>query len=319
MEATSRNGETKEEASTFTESSAKDATGSLPAPSSPERELLDDVKETLEQVNEKLNQVYGGLEGGEGVNGANAVRTTDSADDMKKLEESCLLLYDQPVVAEEPVGIPSEAEDSRRELMSPTRQLMLETRRNKKDAASLMRWVIFPNNRFILVWDGLVLTLVAYIIFYLPFEMGITGGFHASAETSLFFIVGTVVNLLFLVDVGLNFFRAYYDRYGRLVVNRSKIAWRYFKGYFIVDFVACLPVDLILFVVPEADGRVNPFQLLVVFNLFRLFRISRAFRVLKNSSFLLRFRLSVPAIYFDIVSAFFAILGKTFTPGFEQR
>lgn len=274
-------------------------------------ELLGTVKETLEQVSEELHRVYADQEtpemGLEGV--ADGLKEEESVE-QKKLEESCLLLYDQPAVVEDPVVIAEEVSSSRRALFSPTRQLALETRRHKKDAAALMRWVIFPNNKFILVWDGLILTLVLYVILYLPFEMGITGGFHASERWSYYFLIETIINMIFLTDVGLNFCRAYYDKYGRLVVNRSKIAKRYLRGYFLVDLVACTPVDLILFLVPEADGRVNPFQLLVAFNLFRLFRISRAFRVLKNSSFLLRLRLSVHEVYFSILSAFGAVFGK---------
>lgn len=53
------------------------------------------------------------------------------------------------------------------------------------------------------------------------------------------------VDFVFLIDIVINFFIAYYDSNYKLVDNKKKIAWKYLTTWFVVDFFSILPFNLI--------------------------------------------------------------------------
>ncbi len=44
----------------------------------------------------------------------------------------------------------------------------------------------------------------------------------------------------------MSMFTAFIDDDGVLVLNRKRVILNYIKGWFFIDFVACLPLDLII-------------------------------------------------------------------------
>ena len=55
-----------------------------------------------------------------------------------------------------------------------------------------------------------------------------------------------LVDFFFLIDIFVNFRTTYVNKQDEIVSNGSKIAIHYFKGWFIVDLVAAIPLDLCL-------------------------------------------------------------------------
>lgn len=53
------------------------------------------------------------------------------------------------------------------------------------------------------------------------------------------------MDLLFIVDIIVNFNSAFYTINDVLVTDRRRITKRYIKGWFLVDFLACIPFQLI--------------------------------------------------------------------------
>lgn len=68
-----------------------------------------------------------------------------------------------------------------------------------------------------------------------------------SNQTVESFVIGLIINVIFIVDTVLIFFKAYVDGDGKLVVFRSTIARKYLTSWFVVDVLACFPSDVILF------------------------------------------------------------------------
>ena len=54
----------------------------------------------------------------------------------------------------------------------------------------------------------------------------------------------TIVDILFICDLIINFISAYEKRDGTSETRPKYIAMKYFKSWFIVDFISCIPVDL---------------------------------------------------------------------------
>lgn len=74
--------------------------------------------------------------------------------------------------------------------------------------------------------------------------------------------------MFFFADIVLTFFSAYYDSRDELVLNRRKIACKYFKSWFFLDLLMVTPIS---FIFKTADYN----------KLMRLARLSRVYRLLR--------------------------------------
>ena len=54
-----------------------------------------------------------------------------------------------------------------------------------------------------------------------------------------------MVDILFGIDIVINFISAIEDQNGKLIVQHKRIAKIYLKGWFWHDFLACFPFQLI--------------------------------------------------------------------------
>ena len=59
-------------------------------------------------------------------------------------------------------------------------------------------------------------------------------------------IVDLVVDVMFIIDILINFRTTYVNKNDQIVANPGKIALHYFKGWFLIDVVAAIPFDLML-------------------------------------------------------------------------
>jgi hypothetical protein len=75
------------------------------------------------------------------------------------------------------------------------------------------------------------------------------------------------------LDVLVNFNRSYLKKDHTYEVDRKKIAKTYLKTWFIVDFVACLPILLFFDNFHPLNQHFKMLKLTKVFNLIRIFRI----------------------------------------------
>ena len=69
-----------------------------------------------------------------------------------------------------------------------------------------IKYVIFPDNKFAQVWDFIIILAIWYYAFYIPFHFGISGGYYTVYYT-WFLVVNMIINLTFILDTFLAFFR----------------------------------------------------------------------------------------------------------------
>ena len=62
------------------------------------------------------------------------------------------------------------------------------------------------------------------------------------------FAIDRVVDLVFFVDIFVNFRSAYVMQNGLTVFDARDVAWRYVQSWFAVDFISILPFELLEFV-----------------------------------------------------------------------
>ncbi|KAL3887064.1 hypothetical protein ACJMK2_027196 [Sinanodonta woodiana] len=97
-----------------------------------------------------------------------------------------------------------------------------------------------------------------------------------SAETSRadpLVIIDLIVDIMFIADILINF-RTTYLHNGEVVVEPTKIAINYVKGWFVIDTIAALPFDLLLF----GSGTSDTMTITGILKTARLLRLLRVIR-----------------------------------------
>lgn len=102
------------------------------------------------------------------------------------------------------------------------------------------------------------------------------------------------MDLFFICDVGVNFATGYIDAEKQVVRDPRRIASHYFKGWFAVDFIACIPLELFVSVGKGQNllggdgggvGETSELQLVSAFKCVRLFRLGRFVKMLQRYKF----------------------------------
>nr|CDJ86101.1 Ion transport and Cyclic nucleotide-binding domain containing protein [Haemonchus contortus] len=87
-------------------------------------------------------------------------------------------------------------------------------------------------------------------------------------------IVDLIVDIMFIVDIIINFRTTYVNENDEVVSHPGKIAIHYFKGWFVIDMIAAVPFDLLL-VNTNSDETTTLIGLLKTARLLRLVRVAR--------------------------------------------
>lgn len=172
--------------------------------------------------------------------------------------------------------------------------------RTGTDVVKSLKWVIFPDNKWIKIWDLIVLGALFLLQFILPYQIGVSAG--VSIVVSIPWLVFNVfLNAIFFVDTFLYFFRAYYTTNGHLVLDLKTIRRNYLKTYFVPNFLSVLPYTLAFYIVGSRyqayretggeDARVESFlNFIIMASLLKLIRLVRAKSILANSDAITNFR-----------------------------
>jgi hypothetical protein len=151
------------------------------------------------------------------------------------------------------------------------------------------RLVIMPNGRFMFVWNLLVILLLLYSCLYVPVEVAFLEFKQGSAGSYVDKTFNITIDVLFFVDIIVNFLQAYEIHDSSFEIRLGKIAKNYLFGWFFIDLVACIPVDLVEIVLlafnDDANLEASRYAKLAriprIYRIFRIVRIFKVFKVLK--------------------------------------
>ncbi|XP_018652454.1 putative voltage-gated potassium channel [Schistosoma mansoni] len=99
-------------------------------------------------------------------------------------------------------------------------------------------------------------------------------------------ICDIIVELLFIIDIILNFWTTYVSKSGQVVYHLKAIAINYLRGWFFLDLLAAIPFDVILAVNnPEIQGTIGEMgNWIHLLKLARLLRLARLFQKIERYS-----------------------------------
>ena len=122
-------------------------------------------------------------------------------------------------------------------------------------------------------WDLLTMILALYNCFTIPFFIAFYRGTGVE-----FIVINTLIDVVFLADVVLNFFTTYIDRNGDEVLDHKKITKSYLRGNFWLDLVASIPIDNFIVLFSQATEEIEIIQLSDLLKLVRILRLGRIIR-----------------------------------------
>ncbi|XP_074841471.1 voltage-gated inwardly rectifying potassium channel KCNH2 isoform X2 [Carettochelys insculpta] len=157
----------------------------------------------------------------------------------------------------------------------------------KLQAPRIHKWTILHYSPFKAVWDWLILLLVIYTAVFTPYSAAFllneqeeasrrACGYSCSPLT----VVDLLVDIMFLIDILINFRTTYVNSNEEVVSHPARIAVHYFKGWFLIDMVAAIPFDLLIF----GSGSEETTTLIGLLKTARLLRLVRVARKLDHYS-----------------------------------
>mmetsp|Transcript_6635 Transcript_6635/g.16576 ORF Transcript_6635/g.16576 Transcript_6635/m.16576 type:complete len:559 (+) Transcript_6635:423-2099(+) len=172
--------------------------------------------------------------------------------------------------------------------------------------------LLLPSSPFMRVWDIVVLVLMIFVIIVTPFQIAFLP--ESNKPVHGLFWVDRLVDVLFCVDIIINFRLAFFNEEGIVEVNPKKVFKRYFFGWFFIDLITVLPFDLVVTVVTEEDasslgGSSGLLRFPKLLRIFRLLKLVKIFRVLRLSRIFRRWETSMSFKYGQVqIVKFFAMI-----------
>ncbi|XP_063068741.1 potassium voltage-gated channel subfamily H member 7 [Engraulis encrasicolus] len=157
----------------------------------------------------------------------------------------------------------------------------------KLQTTRIDKFTILHYSPFKAVWDWLILLLVIYTAIFTPYSAAFLlndleeqrrreCGYSCSPLN----VVDLMVDIMFIVDILINFRTTYVNANEEVVSHPAKIAVHYFKGWFLIDMVAAIPFDLLIF----GSGSEETTTLIGLLKTARLLRLVRVARKLDRYS-----------------------------------
>lgn len=126
------------------------------------------------------------------------------------------------------------------------------------------KFTILHYSPFKAVWDWLILLLVIYTAILTPYSAAFLlndqeeqrrreCGYSCSPLN----VVDLIVDIMFIIDILINFRTTYVNQNEEVVSDPAKIAIHYFKGWFLIDMVAAIPFDLLIFGSGSDEVRIS--------------------------------------------------------------
>ncbi|OQR81338.1 Voltage-gated Ion Channel (VIC) Superfamily [Thraustotheca clavata] len=180
-------------------------------------------------------------------------------------------------------------------------------------------------------WQLMTLGIICYQSFQTPYALA----FSDSNNDPMTDYFGITTNTIFGIDMLLSFNTAIPDPLDpeRYVIDRKVIVKQYVLGWFVLDLLACFPIDIVLYASITSTAHLSILGLLKSLRLPRLLRLARLVRVLKIlqipiewKRWLMYSRYSHLIRLFTMIAAFIFVVhimaciwnGSVATPGWQN-
>ncbi|XP_035578385.1 potassium voltage-gated channel subfamily H member 1 isoform X5 [Zalophus californianus] len=111
----------------------------------------------------------------------------------------------------------------------------------KQEAPKTPPHIILHYCVFKTTWDWIILILTFYTAILVPYNVS----FKTRQNNVAWLVVDSIVDVIFLVDIVLNFHTTFVGPAGEVISDPKLIRMNYLKTWFVIDLLSCLPYDVI--------------------------------------------------------------------------
>ncbi|CAM5138281.1 unnamed protein product [Natator depressus] len=170
------------------------------------------------------------------------------------------------------------------------------------------RFILLHYSVFKALWDWLILLATFYVAVTVPYNVCFTATEDSLAAARSTIVSDIAVEMLFILDIVLNFRTTYVSQSGQVVYDTRSICIHYVATWFFVDLIAALPFDLLYAFNVTVTSLVH---LLKTVRLLRLLRLLQKLdRYSQHSAVVLALLTSVFALLAHWLACIWYVIGR---------
>ncbi|NXE55922.1 KCNH4 protein, partial [Casuarius casuarius] len=170
------------------------------------------------------------------------------------------------------------------------------------------RFILLHYSVFKALWDWLILLATFYVAVTVPYNVCFTGTEDSPSAARSTIVSDIAVEMLFILDIVLNFRTTYVSQSGQVVYDPRSICLHYVATWFFVDLIAALPFDLLYVFNVTVTSLVH---LLKTVRLLRLLRLLQKLdRYSQYSAMVLTLLMSVFALLAHWMACVWYVIGR---------
>ncbi|XP_068092212.1 potassium voltage-gated channel subfamily H member 8 isoform X2 [Hyperolius riggenbachi] len=177
----------------------------------------------------------------------------------------------------------------------------------KVSDAKKTKFVILHFSTFKAAWDWLILLATFYVAVTVPYNVSFVDNDDLSSTRSTT-VSDISVEILFIIDIILNFRTTYVSKSGQVVFKAKSICIHYVTTWFVIDLIAALPFDLLYAFNVTVVSLVH---LLKTIRLLRLLRLLQKLdRYSQHSTIVLTLLMSMFALLAHWMACIWYVIGR---------
>ncbi|XP_053944318.1 potassium voltage-gated channel subfamily H member 4 [Cuculus canorus] len=170
------------------------------------------------------------------------------------------------------------------------------------------RFILLHYSIFKALWDWLILLATFYVAVTVPYNVCFTGTEDSLSAARSTIVSDIAVEMLFILDIILNFRTTYVSQSGQVVYEPRSICIHYVATWFFVDLIAALPFDLLYVFNVTVTSLVH---LLKTVRLLRLLRLLQKLdRYSQYSAMVLTLLMSMFALLAHWMACIWYVIGR---------
>ena len=149
--------------------------------------------------------------------------------------------------------------------------------------------ILSPGSKFKVLWNIIMALVLLYTALIMPYTLT----FIDYNTFDAWGILEIILDILFFIDIIINFNSAYFDQEGSLITARKDITINYLKSWFLLDVAACFPFNTVgadnnsaTYSTHDYNNFIRLLRLPRLYRLFRIVRLVKMFKHYKNSEIL---------------------------------
>ena len=143
--------------------------------------------------------------------------------------------------------------------------------------------MFYPNSRFKAFWEIFITFVLIFTCLVTPYRIALV-----DKDNSNWKVTNIVVDVLFFLDMIFTFCTAYQDENFQMLDDRKKIAIRYLRGWFLIDFLAIVPFSYFT-KTEDVNHMVRLSRFTRMYKLIKLTRLLRILKIVKEKNKIMKF------------------------------